>query len=73
MPGVVASQRVQVLQGSVRDELGLAPDLDEAAGVLGIDHEQADLRAGEQVAPLLAFERGVHPRAQAVVVRPHQA
>ena len=73
MPGVAASQRVQVLQGSVGHELGLAADLDEAAGVLGIDHEQADLRAGEKVAALLAFERGVHPRAEAVVVRPHEA
>ena len=53
------------------DEFGIAADLDEPGGVVGVDEEQADLLVAEQVAALLPLQRRVHQRTPAVQVGPH--
>jgi hypothetical protein len=71
--GVAAGQGVQVLQGALADQLGVAADLEVAVGVVGVDDQQADLGVGGQVAALVPFQGGVDPGAGAVPVDPDQA
>jgi hypothetical protein len=73
MVGVQAGQRVQVLDRPPLDEFGVAPQLDVASGVTRVHDQQAQPPVGQQVAPALPLQRGVDPRALAVVVHPHQA
>ena len=57
----------------LRDEFGIAADLDEPGGVAGVDDEQADFLVIEQVAAFLPVKGCVHQCALAVQVDPYQA
>ena len=73
MTRVAPGQLVEVLLGTVDDQLRVAADLDEATGVIGVDDEEADPRVREKIATLAPFERGVHAGTDAVVVVPDEA
>src|SRR5690349_8298377 len=66
--GVRSRQPVQMLDGTILDQLGCSTDLDVAAGVMWIDDQQADLWVGRHVHALLALQGRVDAGALSVVV-----
>src|SRR5215208_827299 len=62
-----------MLDRAVGNDLDVAPDLDEAGKVLGVDHQQTDTWVGTQVATLLALERRVDAGALTTDINPNEA
>lgn len=60
-------------EGVVGGEFDVTADLDESGGVVGVDHEETDLRVRHEIATLLSFECRVEPGEAVVDVDPHQA
>ena len=73
MAGVAPGQPVEVVERAVGVQLRVAADLDEAPGVVRIDHQEADPRVGDHVPALVALERRVHRGVPAVDVDPDEA
>ena len=74
MARVRAGERVEVVDGARRDELDGSPQLQVAAGVVGVHDEEARPGVADEVAALEALEGGVDARdAVAVDVRPDEA
>ena len=52
-------EAIEVVQGTILDEVDLSPDEEVAIGVVWVDDQQADPRVGGHVASLLTLPRSV--------------